>query len=439
MKKNEFIEGAFIATLAIIISKILGVLYVIPFYKIIGENGGSLYGYAYNIYNFFLIISSAGIPLAISKITSEYNTLNMQKEKSFMFKYAQKIILIFSIICFFICFLGSGIFANLIVGDLTGGNTVADVAFVIRCVSFAILVVPLLSITRGYLQGHQFITAPSIGQVIEQFVRVFVIVIGSFLALKVFGASTAQAVGVAVFGACIGAIISYIYLYKKMNQVKSKIFVPYGKISKEEKKSILKKLIGYCIPFIVINVANSLYNSVDMILIIKGLNNMGYSATDIETISSIFTTWGSKLISIVTAVATGLVVSLVPSIVAAFTKHDNKEVNNQFNKTLQVLLYVILPLSLFISIFSTEIWTIFYGKSFYGPLILKYTILIAVLDSAYIMICCALQGLSKTKLIYVSVLSGVIINALLDLPLMYLFNHLGLYPFYGAIAATAIG
>ena len=59
MKKNEFIEGALIATIAIIISKILGVLYVIPFYKIIGENGGSLYGYAYNIYNFFLIISSA--------------------------------------------------------------------------------------------------------------------------------------------------------------------------------------------------------------------------------------------------------------------------------------------------------------------------------------------------------------------------------------------
>ena len=53
LKKNEFIEGALIATIAIIVSKILGVLYVIPFYNIIGENGGSLYGYAYNIYNFF--------------------------------------------------------------------------------------------------------------------------------------------------------------------------------------------------------------------------------------------------------------------------------------------------------------------------------------------------------------------------------------------------
>ena len=68
MKKNSFVEGTFIATFAIIIVKILGVLYVIPFYRIIGESGGSLYSYAYNVYNLFLNISTAGIPIAISKI-----------------------------------------------------------------------------------------------------------------------------------------------------------------------------------------------------------------------------------------------------------------------------------------------------------------------------------------------------------------------------------
>ena len=68
-------KGAFIATFGVVITKIIGILYVIPFYKIIGEQGGALYGYAYNIYSIFLGISTAGIPLAISKITSEYNTL----------------------------------------------------------------------------------------------------------------------------------------------------------------------------------------------------------------------------------------------------------------------------------------------------------------------------------------------------------------------------
>lgn len=439
MKKNEFIEGALIATIAIILSKILGVLYVIPFYNIIGENGGSLYGYAYNIYNFFLIISSAGIPLAISKITSEYNTLGKMKEKTYMFKYSQKIIRIFSIVSFCICFFGANLIANTIVGDLTGGNTVSDVAFVIRCVSFAILVVPLLSIFRGYLQGHHYIAAPSIGQVIEQFVRVLVIIFGSYLALKVFHLSTAQAVGIAVFGACAGALVSYLYLLIKTNKVKKDLFVPYEEVSKDEKKTIFKKLIGYCIPFIVINVANSIYNTVDMILVIKGLNWIGYPAQDIETISSVFTTWGSKLVSVVTAIATGLVISLIPTIVESYTKKDMKEVNSQFNKTLQVLLYVILPLSIFLSIFSKQVWTIFYGESFYGPLIFKYTILLAILDSAYIMICSALQGLSKTKLIYISCGTGLITKTILDIPLILLFNKIGIYPFYGAILATTIG
>lgn len=439
MKKNEFIEGALIATIAIIVSKILGVLYVIPFYKIIGENGGALYGYAYNIYNFFLIVSSAGIPLAISKITSEYNTLGKHKEKSYMFKYSKKVIGIFSCLCFLICFIGANFIANAIVGDLTGGNTVSDVAFVIRCVSFAILVVPMLSISRGYLQGHRYITVPSIGQVIEQLVRVIVIVAGSYLALKVFNLSVAQAVGIAVFGACAGALVSYAYLIIKTNQVKDEVFVPFEEISKEEKRNILKKLVGYCLPFIIINVANSIYNSVDMILVIRGLNNVGYPAQDIETISSVFTTWGSKLVSVVTAIATGLVVSLIPSIVEAYTKKDIDEVNIHFNKTLQVLLYVILPLSIFLSIYAKPVWSLFYGESFYGPLIFKYTILLAILDSAYIMICSALQGLSKTKLIYASVATGLITKTILDLPLIYLFNDLGIYPFYGAILATTIG
>ena len=439
MKKNEFMEGALIATMAIILSKILGVLYAIPFYNIIGENGGSLYGYAYNIYNFFLIISSAGIPLAISKITSEYNTLGKLKEKTYMFYYSKKIIQIFSIISFCICFFGATFIANIIVGDLSGGNSVSDVAFVIRCVSFAILVVPLLSIFRGYMQGHHYITAPSIGQVIEQLVRVLVIIFGSLLALKVFNLSIAQAVGIAVFGACAGAIVSYFYLLIKAKKVKNKLFVPYEKVTKEEKNTILKKLIGYCIPFIVINVANSIYNTVDMVLIIKGLSWIGYPAEDIETISSIFTTWGTKLVSIVTAIATGLVISLIPTIVESYTKNNMKEVNTQFNKTLQVLLYVILPLSIFLSIFSKEVWTTFYGESFYGPLIFKYIILIAILDSAYIMICSALQGLSKTKLIYTACAVGLITKTILDIPLILLFNNLGIYPYYGAILASAIG
>ena len=81
MKKSGFIEGTVIATAAIVITKILGMLYVIPFYAMIGIQGSALYAYAYNIYVIFLDISSAGLPVAISKIIKEYNTLGMMDAK----------------------------------------------------------------------------------------------------------------------------------------------------------------------------------------------------------------------------------------------------------------------------------------------------------------------------------------------------------------------
>ena len=71
MKKNTFMEGAILATAGILIVKVMGLIYVIPFNALIGEQGGALYGYAYNIYQLFLSISSAGFPFAVSKLTSE--------------------------------------------------------------------------------------------------------------------------------------------------------------------------------------------------------------------------------------------------------------------------------------------------------------------------------------------------------------------------------
>lgn len=437
MKKSNFMEGAVIASFAIILTKIIGVLYVIPFYSIIGEQGGALYGYAYNIYNVFLIVSTAGIPLAISKITSEYNTLKKKKEKTYLYHIASKSIRIFSLLSFLLCFIFAKPLAHLIIGDITGGNTIQDVQFVIRCVSFALLVVPSLSIMRGYLQGHKYIAASSISQVVEQVSRVAVILGGSFLCLKVFHLKITTAVGVAVFGACIGALCAYFYLLTKSRGLEK--YDKAHELNKNKKKEVIKKVISYILPFIMISVSGSLYNSTDMILLIRGLNNIGYNAQDIENISSIFTTWGNKLVSIVTALGTGVIMSLLPSIVSSYVKKDHDKVNTEFNKALQILFFIILPISCFASVFAREIWTIFYGANKYGPIVMRYLFVVAFFDASFTMTCSALQGMNKRRVIYTSVLIGLGLNAILDIPLIYLFDKLHIYPFYGAITATLIG
>ncbi len=439
MKKSSFIEGAFIATLAIFFTKFIGLVYVIPFYRIVGNIGGALYGYAYNIYNLFLIISSAGIPLAISKLTSEYNALGKNKEKAYMFKSTQMIVLIFSLISFLICFFGSNILAHIIAGNNNMSNSISDISYVIKCVSFAILVVPSLAISRGYLQGHGYIKPSSTSQIVEQLIRVAVIIGGSFSVLKIFHLSLKTAIGVAVFGACAGAIVSYLYLFSKLIKVRIKR-IKTDDLSSHQKREIISKIIMYSIPFIITNIANSLYNTTDMILLLRGLSNIGFNGEDAETISAIFTTWGHKLNTIVTSIATGIAISLVPSIAESNVKGDLADVNNKMNKTIQIFFFIALPLAIFMSIFSREIWTIFYGYNTpYGPIIFRYLIITAAMDALYIMICNGLQGLNKTKLIYVSVFLGLLINLSLDLPLIYLFNKIGIYPYYGAITATIIG
>ncbi len=436
MKKSGFLEGAFVASIAIIITKILGLLYVIPFYKLVGEQGGALYGYAYNIYTLFLIFSSAGIPLAISKITSEYDTLGKKKEKDFVFHYIKNFLFVFSISSFLICFFGAPLFAKALIGNMTGGNTIKEVTNVIRSVSFALLIVPFLSIYRGFLQGQKYIAASSFSQVIEQLARIILIIVGSFVIIKVFKMPISVAVNVSVFAAFVGAIFAYFYL-----KVKSKDIAIDRKINlpKEEKKLVIKKIIEYATPFVIISLTFSLYSTTDMFLLIKGLNLIGYAQLDIETISGIFTTWGYKLSSMITAISTGLVISLIPSMVSSYTSKDMVGVNQLFKKVNQILLLIILPLTIFLSIYAKEVWSIFYGTSYYGPIIFKFKIFSTFLDTVYLIMGSILQNLNKRKLLYKSVFIGLFVNAVLDIPLLLLFNKIGIYPYYGVIVATMIG
>ncbi|MCI6266118.1 MAG: polysaccharide biosynthesis protein [Erysipelotrichaceae bacterium] len=440
MKKNSFIEGTIIATLGILLVKVIGIIYVIPFNAIIGEQGGALYGYGYTIYQLFLSISSAGFPFAISKITSEYNALGYQKAISDTYKISLKIISVISIIIFLILFLFAPQIGKLIIGSSTGGNTYQDIAFVIRMVSFAILVVPFLSVTKGFLQGYKYITPYSISQVIEQVVRVIIILVGSYLCVKVFHLPLKYAVGIAVSAAFFGGLVAYLYLRRKMkkaNLLPKEVKEDKVKISTKE---ITKKIMMYSIPFILISLVNNLYTTVDMILLSRTMSDILHlKANIVESIVGVYTTWGIKLNNIILAVSTGLVTSLIPNIVTSFTKKDMDDVNDKFNKAIQCVLLVIVPMTIFLSLLVKPVWTLFYGNSYYGPVVYKYFVYTALFGGVYTIIINTLQGINKYKLVITTVLIGLITNAILDVPLMIVCDKLGMNVSYGAITAALIG
>ena len=442
MKKSGFIEGTVIATAAIVITKILGMLYVIPFYAMIGIQGSALYAYAYNIYVIFLDISSAGLPVAISKIIKEYNTLGMMDAKVRAYRLGKKIINFVSIAAFIILFVFAEAIASLILGDLQGGNTIADVAFVIRCVSFAILVIPFLSVSKGYLQGHNIINVSSFSQVIEQVVRITVILGGSYIALNILHLSLTTSVGIAVFGAFAGGLAAIMYILFNMRKHKKELSLSENvKKDKITDKEIIKKLISYAVPFIIIDVGVSVYNFVDMVLISRTMTSLGFDAATTEFITSSVSAWAGKISMVVNSIAMGLTVSLIPNIVEAFTLKKWELVESRLNKALQIILVTCIPMVLGISLLATPIWSVFYGTEQLelGGLVLAVYIFVSLFFNLYMVTSSTLQSLNKFKAVYFTTLLGYITNALLDVPFMLICNALGLEPFIGAILASVCG
>lgn len=440
MKKNSFVEGTIIASSAIIITKLLGIIYVIPFYSIIGEQGGALYSYAYNIYGLFLNISVAGLPIAMSKIISEYNTLGLYEAKERAFKIGRNFILIVSMICFLVLFCFSKEFAYILTGVLSEGNTIEDVSFVIKCVSFCLLIIPFLSVSKGYLQGHKFIAPTSTSQIIEQVVRIAVILLGSYITINVLGQRVSIGVGVAVLGAFAGGVVAYLYLRYKINKNKKSFNMPtLGEKDNVKSKEIIKKIAVYAVPLIIISVVTDIYCLTDLTLIIRGLTKLGYSGADAETISSIIATWGIKICIIINAISTGLSISLIPNIVSSYVKKDMEETNRRFSQAVNIVLTAALPLSIGISLLAPSIYTLFYGYSEYGSIILRYLPFTILCSSMHAVINMSLQGINKYKIIYINTILGFLVNAILDIPLMLLFEKIGIYPYYGAISATIIG
>ena len=440
MKRTGFLAGAAISVIGIVICKVIGLVYVIPFYAIIGTQGGALYSYAYSIYNVFLNLATSGIPVAMSKVVSEYNEMKFYNTKERVFKIGLKVISCLCVISFLVLFIFAPQVANMIIGGVEGGNTVEDVTMVIRVISTAVLVVPFLSVSKGYLQGHKIMQVSSIADILEQLARVIVILAGSFLTLKVFHLSLNTAVGVAVFGATAGALVAYFYVFLKIK--KSKDLKRNEKATLAEKKitnkDLVKKIIFYAMPFVIISLLQSVYVLVDVFTVVKGLVGLGYTTTISENVVSVIQTWGSKLNMIVMSISTGIITSLIPTIASAYAVRNMKEVNGKVTQALQSLFLVTIPLSVGISFMSSAVWTVFYGYDELNSSIFKLLILSQIPLSVCSVMVNTNQSMNNTKATITALGLSLIFKIILNVPFMHLFNFLGLEAYFATISLNIL-
>lgn len=116
-----------------------------------------------------------------------------------------------------------------------------------------------------------------------------------------------------------------------------------------------------------------------------------------------------------------------------------KDVERKINQTLEVILCVSLPMTIGLSFLTTPVWKAFYGASVYGPITYRYLVFVAFATTLFTASTTTLQLLKEYKMVFVTLIVGLLLKSTLNIPFMYLANNLGIYPFYGAITATMLG
>lgn len=229
-------------------------------------------------------------------------------------------------------------------GSSSGADniSVADVTIVIRAVSFALIVVPFMSLIRGFFQGHQSMGPSAVSQVVEQIVRIVFLLVGAYIVLNVLNGSLVTAVSVATFAAFIGAIGSLAvlawywfkrkpHLDKLLEQDKGTMSISLGEMYKE--------ILTYAAPFVLVGIANPLFQFIDQLTFTRAMLSLGIDKNHAVSAFSVLNFQSHKLVIIPVSLATGFSLTLVPSITKAFVEEDWSSLNRQLDQTLQVLLF----------------------------------------------------------------------------------------------------
>ena len=414
---------------AAFLSKFLGMIYVIPFNEIVGYQGMALYYYAYNPYTILISISTIGIPLAVSKIVSRYNSLGYYDTGIKVFKASLILMVVTGFMAFLILYFGSEWFAARFTDEDMKGNSIADVAKVMRMVSFALLVIPGMSVFRGFLQGNEMMHPTAISQVVEQIVRVVFVLVSAYLIISVYNESITLAVSYATFAALIGALASCVVLLRYWRQIKPQL--DYQRQAQEKKlnismKSLSIELLSYAGPFVLVGIAIPLYQAIDSFTFNKAMVIAGYKEIAELALATINMN-GHKLISIPITIATGLSLTIVPALTSSFTNNDWKKLNKEINQALQIVLLLVIPSIVGLSALAPEAYGALFGMAnldFTGNLLAWYSP-VALLFALYTVTAAILQGVNEQRFALISLAAGFLIKLICNSVFIHMIGAKG--------------
>lgn len=436
---NKLVRGTFLLTIATVITKVLGMLYLIPFYSIMGgEENLALYGYAYTPYTIMLSIAAAGVPGAVSKYVAKYNALGAYGTSQKLYRSSLVVMLSSGFIAFIALYFAAPFIAEmqmLAAGDGEHRWSTEDITGIIRIVGVAVIIVPFMATWRGIFQGFESFGPTSASSVIEQILRIAFLLGGSFVVVYMLNGSVQTANEIAVFAAFIGGLGSLAtlwYFWRKRKPHIQKMVETDTTDYDFSYKEMYSEIVRYGIPFIIVGISIPLTMFIDQLTHNNGLAMGGVPETYHDAWFGMLNLTTHKLVMIPTAFASAFAISILPFITKNFQKGKLEDVHHQIKLMILMLMFFAIPAAIGMMVLSAPLYTSFYSYNEMGIKILLFYAPVSVVISLFSVTCSIVQGIDKQNLTLYVVLIMLAIKAAINIPLIIQFQTVG------AVMGTAI-
>lgn len=335
-KQKSFVKGAAILMVAGLLVKVLGAVYRIPLTSAIGTTGYGYYNVAYPVYATLLVVSTAGLPVAISKMVSERVALKDYTGAHNVFRVAWRVLLILGIATTLIMMACSPLVANVVKQEKS--------IYSLFSISPALFFVALLSAYRGYFQGMQMMTPTALTQVIEQVGK---LVFGLYLGYQWLPYGVEFGAAGALVGVTISEVVALLFIVCIYKGGKKRIMrrvdvtkldrahLNFGPNVKKLLKIAVPVTLGACIMPIVV--------AIDAGIVSRNLQDIGYTAEQAASMYGTLTGVVNPLINMPAVLSSALSMSLVPAISEAMAKNNTIEIKGKTSFGFKLALLVGLP------------------------------------------------------------------------------------------------
>ena len=432
-QQKQMLLGTAWLTASNFISRLLGAIYIIPWYIWMGKHGAEangLFTMGYNIYAWFLLISTAGVPVAVAKQVAKYNTIE-QKDHSFtLIREFLKFMLLLGVIFAVIMYLLSPFFARV-------SGVGKELIPVMQSLSWAVLVFPAMSVIRGFFQGFNNLKPYAMSQIAEQVIRVIWMLLATFFIMKLGSKDYVAAVTQSTFAAFVGMFASMavlVYFLWKTNLLTSILHKPANS-AEINSRALLVDTIREAIPFIITGSAIQLFQIIDQMTFINTMKWFtNYSNSQLVVMFSYFSANPNKITMILIAVATSIGGVGIPLLTENYVKGDLKAAARLVQDNLSMLLLFLLPATIGSVLVARPLYTIFYGRPDSLALgLFIFAMLQTIILGVYTVLSPMIQALFQNRKAIIYFGYGVLVKLILQIPFIYLFRA------YGPLLATTIG